>query len=155
MPLRSTVSQAAITVRSDRAINEIIKANWTIPSPSVNEVGFGEFWELSDSNSTIMAWEIPVNMVMDGLQGKYYNHTCKNQIDIMVKNPENIGYPPDLEKMVFHCQDIITDHIIAGIRDYGYYSMILTGRQYIRNPTIADKALCALFVDVNVRCVQT
>lgn len=154
MPLISSVNQQAIAVRADRAVNEIIKANWTIPSPSVSEVGFGEFWEISDSNSTVMAWELPVSINLDGMAGKYYNHIARLQIDVMVKNPENIGYPPDLEKMVFHCQDIITDNIITGIRNYGYYSMKITGRQFVRNPTIADKALCALFVDVDVRLVS-
>ena len=149
--LVSGITNQPITKRSDRTINDVIEANWTIPDPPKAQVGFGEYWELSENNSTIMTWELPVGIQLVGVSGKKYDYAIKNQIEIMVRNPEQIGYPDDLEKMVFHVEQIITDHVQQGVVEHGYHSMVLTGHQYIRNPEISDKALCIIFVDMNVR----
>ena len=151
----SSVTQAPITKRSDRCINEVIQAHWGVFDPLVADIGWGEYWERSEKNSTIMTWEQPVGIELVGMAGQLYDFKIKNEVLLSVKNPEEIGYPLNLERMLQHSEDIITDQILAGVRPEGYHSMILTGHQYIRNPNVVDKAIAVIFVDMNVRCVHT
>jgi hypothetical protein len=152
MPFVSSITQAPITIRSDRLVNTIIQNSWTITNPATENIGWGEMWETSQSPNTILAWEQPVNVELVGFAANHYDYDPINvQIDIMTRNAQQVPFPPELEAMVFHVEKIITDNILAGVQPAGYHSMILLGHQYIRNPNVTDKQLCAVFVKLKVR----